>query len=181
MNKHLEHPLVLAFLFLVLMGGCGKCQKDDELTLVKTPYHGDDIRLDGYYYLMSSTSNSFNDTYFFYRDGTVLSCRGTPVGESPFLFMERLLKDPNISNDLQKYKSGWGVFRIEDNNIAIDRWYAQEGILPAGLLEGIVLNDTTFQITSLTRVKTGEVREKNDLYHFRAFSPKPDSTNVFIP
>ncbi len=164
---------------ILLFGGCDKLFKDDELTMTKTPYTGNELRIDGYYYQMSSVDGSFDDTYFLYRDGIVLSCGGTPLEESPFDFMERLLNGQNVT--YQKEKSGWGVFNIQDSTIAIERWYPLEGGLPAGLSEGVILNDTTFLITSLTRMKTGEVYERNDLYHFHAFSPKPDSTNTFIP
>ena len=181
MNRQFTIKLITAISAILFIGGCGKWQRDDELTLVKTPYVGEELRTDGYYYLMNSQNNTFIDTYFFYKDGTTLSCGGTPEGEPPFGFIEELLNDTSFNNSIKKTKAGWGVFKIKDNTIAFERWYAREGGLPAGLSEGFVLNDTTFQITSLTRVKTGEVHDKNDLYHFHAFSPKPDSTNNVIP
>jgi len=44
--------------------------------------------------------------------------------------------------------------------------------------EGIILNDTTFQITKYT--SGSNVSERNEVYHFREFHPKPDSTNKYI-
>jgi len=49
---------------------------------------------------------------------------------------------------------------------------------------GKILNDTTFVLTSVERsgkpwTKEEELYRKK--YHFRKFSPKPDSTNRFIP
>jgi hypothetical protein len=48
---------------------------------------------------------------------------------------------------------------------------------------GVILNDTTFQLTESYRLKKGEKTEYqilDEIYHFRQYSPKPDSTNDFI-
>ena len=169
--------VIVSLSVLLSLAGCGKLFKDDELTLAKQPYIGNELRLDGYYYLMSSVYDCFDDTYFFYRDGTALSCEGSPLYESPFNYMERLLDGYN-----NKYKTGWGVFKIEGDSISIERWWfaSESSGVRAGLMEGIILNDTTFQITSITWTGTETVYKKNDIYHFHAFTPKPDSTNQFI-
>jgi hypothetical protein len=46
--------------------------------------------------------------------------------------------------------------------------------------EGFILNDTTLQITRMYRVDGSDEHILNYTYHFRQFSPKPDSTNNFI-
>ena len=153
--------------------------KDEELTLVRKPYLGNELRIDGYYYHMSLNSNTFDDTYCFYRDGTVVWLSGTPPGVSPFVHMEEVLNYYNGGAPV--YKTDFGLFQINDSTIAINHWWPNEGYLPAYLLEGIILNDTTFLINSSTHVKTGEIREGHRVFHFQAFSPKPDSTNTYIP
>jgi len=49
--------------------------------------------------------------------------------------------------------------------------------------EGDIINDTTFVISVSYRMKKGkktEVKARNETYHFKQFSPQPDSTNNFI-
>ena len=74
------------------------------------------------------------------------------------------------------------MFLIEDNNIKFDRWYPSERPYQAFVREGVILNDTTFHITKSYRSNGNtEARVRDEIYHFRKFSPKPDSTNRFIP
>lgn len=53
--------------------------------------------------------------------------------------------------------------------------------MPAYLSIGEIQNDTTFVITKAIRPKTDETLVLNEVFHFRAFAPKPDSTNNVIP
>ena len=60
-------------------------------------------------------------------------------------------------------------------------WYSPSGGgTPAYVREGKILNDTTFHITTSYRSNGSERHEKDEVYHFRQFYPKPDSTNNFI-
>jgi hypothetical protein len=72
------------------------------------------------------------------------------------------------------------VFIIEDNVIKFERWYPSERPYNAFVREGVILKDTTFHITKSYRSNGTEKREKDEIYHFRKFSPKPDSTNVYV-
>ena len=181
--KHIILAFVTALMVVLFFGSCKKWFKDEELTLPKTPYLGNELRFDGYYYLMNPVCNAFQDTYFFYRDGTVLSCGGSNVEDSLFGYKDEKIRDIISHGYHQNHKSGWGVFIMEGDSIAIERWWfaTESPGLPVYLLKGVVLNDTTFHITSSTWPKTGHVSEKDDVYHFHTFSPKPDSTNIFIP
>ena len=79
-------------------------------------------------------------------------------------------------------KHDWGTFQINKDSIVFERWYPAE-VSKSYYRSGKILNDTTFVITESYRLRNGkkkEWREKNEVYHFKAFSPKPDSTNRFI-
>ena len=53
--------------------------------------------------------------------------------------------------------------------------------MPAYLKTGDIINDTTFVITEVERSKDGsERRTINEMYHYKHYSPKPDSTNNFV-
>jgi hypothetical protein len=87
-----------------------------------------------------------------------------------------------LYDNLRKDKVGWGVFLIKGNNIECEVWSTSVGGgLPVGRGEGIILNDTTFCIVKSINIRDGKEFPHNDIYHFRKFSPKPDSTNNFIP
>lgn len=171
--------ITITFIISWLMASCEKWPKDDALTLEKRICTDNSLRFDGYYYEMNAVSNSFSETYFLYRDGTILSFCGTPDNKPPFTFIEDLILSGEFS--YKNSKSLWGVFQIKDTSIIINRWFPGNGGLRAALLQGVILNDSTFKIISTTETTTGTVHHNNDLFHFHAFSPKPDSTNVFIP
>ena len=181
-NMYRQFRLTLILALVVLFaGGCKKWFEDDELTLSKKPYSGNELRIDGYYYLMHPACNGFSDTYFLYRDGTALSC-GAWVEDSLFDSYEENIRNVISHQYHQNHKTGWGVFHIEGDSIAIERWWfaSEQPRLPVYLLKGVILNDTTFHITYSTEPRTGHFSEKDEVYHFHTFSPKPDSTNIFI-
>lgn len=77
--------------------------------------------------------------------------------------------------------SKWGLFVIDNQTIKFERYYPSDDITRwTYIREGIILNDTTFLITTSYRSDGSDFSIKNEIYHFRQFSPKPDSTNNFI-
>ena len=180
MNRIMKTTVAIIFTLLSL-GGCDKWLKDDELTLVKEPYNGNELQLDGYYYHQWVNDTNHRNILFLYKNGMALvlpnavSTEELPEWEESF----------RNGEFYQKYKTDklfWGVFSIEDNSIIYEKWgINQGGGMPVGQFRGPILNDTSFQIISFLEHRTGNVHETNRLYHFKPFSPKPDSTNVFIP
>lgn len=86
----------------------------------------------------------------------------------------------SFAKDIKYY---WGRLIVEGSTIKFERWYPSSGgPLRVGVREGTILNDTTFHITESYRLQDGEkqdVKERDETYHFKALSPKPDSTNEF--
>lgn len=80
-------------------------------------------------------------------------------------------------------KIWWCVYKIiGDTGIQIECWYSTyEGPYKGAVRSGKILNNTTFHITESWRSDGSENRSKDEVYHFKALSPKPDSTNGFIP
>ena len=147
------------------------CCKDDELSLSRVPYTGNELRIDGYYY---NNIGSLN-VHFFYRNGIVRYGGG---GYKDFEEFEKCVRNSNIPGNSI---TDWGVFLINSSDIKFERWYSSSGGgAPAYIREGKILNDTSFHITVSYRSNGSERREIDELYHFREFSPKPDSTNNFI-
>jgi len=165
--------LILSMLFAQCTSG-----DDDLLSLTLTPYNGNQLRIDGYYYQIGYDGKTIFSPYFFYKNGILISPEG--MGNS-LEEMDSYIKKYYL--DCQSYKKDkldWGVFIVEGNIIKFGRWYPSERPLKAFIREGVILNDTTFQITKSYRSDSTEQRGKDEMYYFRSFSPKPDSTNVYI-
>ncbi len=146
---------------------CEKILKDDELTLKKESYYGDELRIDGYYH-QNSSNIEWTRIFFFYHNGIILES-----------YIEN--KTGNLEAVTNYSKSRYGIFNIYSNNIKFEKWYPSSGgPLPAYIRSGVIINDTTFIINKSIRPQTGEEKELDQTYHFRQFSPKPDSTNNFI-
>ena len=155
---------------------------DDVLSLPMQAYSGNQIKINGYYYL--GNSNSIYDSYFFYNNGILISGGGSPAKTASFVFIEGQFISPSYLKALKKDKSSWGLFLIDGGTIRFERWFCAEGFCKSYVREGKILNDTTFIVTQSYRMRNGQKTEigmKNETYRFRPFGPKPDSSNVFIP
>ena len=174
----MKRLLFMAFLGLTWSCKEGIFKDDDTLSIQRRPYVGNQLRIDGYYY------RSIDDrltVYFLYQNGTILYGSGFPIDEQKE--QEDKYKTTEWQSLVKKSKYRWGVFAIEGNIMQFERWYPSEPPLEAYVREGEILNDTTFTIIQSYRVVDGqktEVKEREETYHFKEFSPKPDSTNGFI-
>jgi len=168
--KTISLVLYVAF----LLSGCKGLSKDEELMLPKTNYDGDELKINGYYYTYSDNGGTI--VKFLFRNGIILAgyhCPTTDLSEVE----KKIVKDYDL---LQKDKSRWGVFVINGNTIQYSAWSTSVGGgLPTFKCMGIIEDDTTFRLTK-TINSDGKKFSENELYHFRQFSPKPDSTNNFI-
>jgi hypothetical protein len=166
-------PLV-ALAALCLLSGCDSdaLTGHDELSFEQRPYLGDELRMDGYYYSPYTTSEGTrHDVYFFYRNG-VARYNGSPLDLD------------NVGNNASFYgdaRHHWGLFHVDGDRIAFERWYPSSGThTRAFIRSGRILNDTTFVITESRRSNGEDPRQQEEAYHFRAFSPKPDSTSGYL-
>lgn len=149
---------------------------DDDLTLPKQDYTGNQLRVDGYYY--SITSNNNYQIFFYYRNGCVLEAG--VVEADNLAASEQSYMNGTFYNAVKNYKHDWGRFTIEGAMIKDELWKPNTGPLEAYTSEGQILNDTTFKMTKSWRsCKPKKVREFEETYHFKQLSPKPDSTNTF--
>lgn len=157
MNRHIKYLIMLAL--ILLLYSC----KDEELTLQKVPYTGNEIRTDGYYYsyYVNSTSHEYIVVFFLYKNGIILSA-GTYEKTDFDIFEKAMLVR---YGSLEKQKIGWGVFIVQDNKIEYEQWSTSVG-------GGLPVFRSFYDIENDTTLKNPAGR----MYHFRQFSPKPDST-----
>jgi hypothetical protein len=174
--------VLIIVLFLIVGLAFSKCKKmlpDDTLTLSKDNYQGSQLRIDGYYFYMSN--GQIINTFFFYKNGIILFGGGSPIGSGFIDIEEKVFLSSGWLAQISSHKTNWGLFLINEDNIQYEKWYPSSGGgLPAYIREGEILNDTTFHITVSYRSDGSSRSEKDETYHFKQFSPKPDSTNNFV-
>ncbi len=164
------------------INGCGYLfpPKDDALSITRTPYTGNDLRLDGYYYDTISISPVWISIYFFNRNGTLLW--GSTASDSTLPQLKEWFKNGFYYQSSLQYKSCWGVFIVNGTNITYEMWVnSGTGSFQAYKYSGQIINDTTFQIISSERVDGSDHSAENATFHYKHFSPKPDSVVSFIP
>ena len=169
--------LILIILQMLFTQCCSFLCDDDELSLPLIPYTGNELRIDGYYYQIGDDGKGFYDVYFFYKNGIILNLGG---GQNSLYELDEYVERCKQNKYVYSSKIGWGIFVIEGNNIKFERWYPKEKPYYAYVREGIILNDTTFHITKSYRSNGTNYSPEDEIYYFRKFSPKPDSTNNFI-
>jgi hypothetical protein len=164
------------------MGGCSKNERDktadDILSLNKTNYTGEQLKIDGYYYQLSE--GKIYRIQFFYRNGILSDFSG---GNNNFNEAADYIEA--VKSKIKNIKYSWGVFVIDGIGIKTEKWHPINAGAPykAFVRSGEILNDTTFKMTEMYRMQNGqktEVSAINEIYRFHEYSPKPDSTNCFV-
>jgi hypothetical protein len=82
---------------------------------------------------------------------------------------------------LYRDKNNWSIFRITGNIMEEEGWCPSGGgwlIVYRSFY--YIENDTTLRLFKSINSMQKQEFEYNDIYHFRQFSLKPDSTNNFI-
>ncbi|WP_133122085.1 hypothetical protein [Brumimicrobium salinarum] len=174
---------VVFIILIFLLIGCGKSLfKNDELSLEKMDYFGDELKISGYFYYKYPVDNTNHYAILFlYNNGVVL--HALTIKEEYLETREEEFKTGEFYSDIKNTIYCWGVYRVDENIFKFEKWYTSSGgPLKTYVREGTILNDTTFHITKSYRNQKGEkteVRPKDEIYHFKKFSPKPDSTNKY--
>ncbi len=171
-------------LFFIVLISCISCKKmntcnDKELTLKRTEYFGQELRIDGFYYGNFNTDaqgRSLYELFVFYENGILML-----PGNIEFSKMEEYITTITNSNQ-QNTKFVWGLFKIKGISISLEHWVPAQCTYPAVLRSGKILNDTSFVLKRMVRRDIHGTTETdiNQEFHFRQFDIKPDSTNNFI-
>ncbi|MBO7478821.1 MAG: hypothetical protein J6U04_12925 [Salinivirgaceae bacterium] len=175
--------ILSAIVSAVVFSSCKKLFEDEELSMERVDYTGTELRTDGYYYYMLQVEhNGIQEKrvfpIFLYRNGVSLSaassfdCSEIEQKENEFI-------NGKLYHTINGYKILWSVFTISGKSIEFEGWDDLGGAhLYTKKVYGKILNDTTFHIYQ--EHIDGIDKECDRTYHFKQFSPKPDSTNRFI-
>jgi|WetSurMetagenome_2_1015567.scaffolds.fasta_scaffold565402_1 hypothetical protein len=161
----------IAFLFLL---SCKGSCLDDEFTIDQTNYSGDELRIDGYFY----TGNGENTAvYILSQNGVIFfGCSGYTQEKFEELFRGKKFVESQKNNPLV-----WGLYKILNDTISYEYNVSYGG--PGSYVykvSGLIKNDTTIHEFIRMRSNGTEKEEVDCTYHFKHFSPKPDSTNNFF-
>ena len=180
----------ICLLFFVLcLCSCKKIFQDEEFSLKCVPYTCSKLRIDGYYYQkrhgIEDDNRKFIEYYIFYSNG--VSTKGSRETEN-ISDVENSIATRSDNKYLPNNLYVWGPFSIHENKMRM-QYYEISDYLSKRVLElsCTILNDTTFSLDKIHLVGTGKDVTNNYTfitigeYHFKQFSPKPDSTNNFIP
>lgn len=169
--------VALSVILILTISSCKRIFEDEELSMKRTDYTGDELRTDGYYYWKSlnpEENQQYNaEMKILYRNGVFIT--STRFGFTIMEKKENDFKNGEFYSFVKEYKTQWGVYKISNNTICFEGWeYNSPGGKITYTEKGEILNDTTF------RIYDGKDKEHDWIYHFKQFSPKPDSTNNFI-
>jgi hypothetical protein len=166
-------------LFVLLCFACtGREDESEKLTFEKQLNNTRKLRLAGLYLRGDPDLDSLNfNVYFLYEDGKILYF-GSLDGAT---YNSETLTDRTLIEKIKKNIVSWGLYTIGGDTISFEKWHHSGGPPKITYIrKGKILNDSTFIITSSERPNGEERTQLNEVYHFRKFHPKPDSTNDFI-
>jgi hypothetical protein len=201
--------LVTSIIIVCCLLSCGLfSSKDESFSFPRTPYNGNEFRIDGYYYeTVTSSSNNMpvilSRILFFYRNGIVMSGGLPSLSELPET--EESFRNGQYYATYKGDQLYWGIFKIDGTIITRERWSNPNGTYLAyryyaEILNQCgkenqrknefcnylryyaeILNDTTIRFTASEHVDGKDHKALDNTYHFKQFSPKPDSVVSFIP
>ena len=148
---------------------------DDKCTLQLRNFEGDNLRIDGFYYEDVSEYDENAELFILYENGVVMVPGSIKLSEAENR-VEKLI-DNNPRRDVIDM---WGLFEVEDSMISLEYYLPSMYGHHTYLMRGIILNDTTFQMTEGRWSVDSKEESINHLYRFRKTEAKPDSTNKFF-
>ena len=171
--------LVVLMFFAMNLLFCS-CEKErQELSMAKTPYTGNELRIDGYYF-SNQVFTDYIGIAVFYRNGICINVFTQIESHDTISFIENeILLNEGLMSNFWNTPNHIGVFLINKESIEFETWEAGRDIITFSNF-GEILNDTTFLITKQVNNQSGATEAMSLTYRFRQFSPKPDSTNIFI-
>lgn len=175
----------LSFVFVLLLVSSCFCESlwerifpDDKTTLEQGKYEGENLRIDGFYCYDSKEDDDYTQIFVLYRNGVIMGPCGTKdsnVEDEYYELIEE--KDQGYFVDIIDW---WGLFEIEDSIIRLEYYLPSMYSHHTYLMQGTILNDTTFHMTKGKQSDKSNYETIDYLYRFHKADAKPDSTNKFF-
>ena len=169
--------LVVFCILSLVMIGCSKIVAD--LGMQRKPYLGTDLKIDGYYYSDSPIWDKTIAVTIFYRNGTSILIF-INVEQDIFQSIEKkFLYNQEVLSKIKNEPYGIGVFTINNNSLEMENFIGR-GFKHTYKSYYEIINDSTFIMKRFIGIEGSETSH-NLKFRFKKFSPKPDSTSVYIP
>lgn len=176
--------IIVSLLFLGILASCTTMVP---LSITKTNQIEKYLKIDGYYvsfdnYSPTCKSNEGVTIKFIFSNGVMLDPAGTCKTELEekinFMVTDSFHKSVN---NMHGDATFWGVVQINGDSIILEQWDPSNGgDLKTIKSYGKILNDTSFLLTSFYNNYYNKWGKRNELFTFRKFVPRPDSTNQFV-
>ena len=168
---------ILLFFVIAILSSCKRilnCEEKEKYTFSKTTYSGNLLKTNGYFY-----NNTFS-IIIIYLNGVLIDDKRSNYSNT--LDIENDMTSGTyyrkIKNDIYR----WEIFYINNHQIKSEGFSSKSGItcMYQVISTYELINDSTLLLTNEINLDGSESKLKNDTFHFKQFSPKPDSTNSFI-
>ena len=161
------------------------CCKNSKLSIDRENYDSgiSPLRLDGFYYekntFLDPQGTEWVTIYFLYNNGVLLNQSGIKLNKPS----HDIDIKPSSKASRKSTVLDWGIFNIQNNTVLeFEKWEPSSGGgAKTNIYTAEILNDSTFVVKQVFSHYNNETYTVQDTFHFMPFSPKPDSTNVFIP
>jgi hypothetical protein len=157
-----KHKIFFLLIVTTLNCSCLSFFEDEKFTLTKTAYSGNELKIDGYFYIVYASKDSVNPRNtgitFLYNNGIALTSR---LSQLSFLNNS---ENGEFNNYVQNNPNVWALYSIENDNIKIEAFKPMGGIgTPMYIKEGKILNDTTFHLVrEYASYNTKDTRELDE-------------------
>ena len=170
---------ILTIALLALMG----CRMEDDvyqnLDMPRRPYTGKELRTDGYYFSGYIHKNKMG-TLMLFRNGVCMFTYFNNMYDELNLYVENHIWGSSTYVDkVRNTPDNIGVFSVSGNVLEFQLLLHGGGTRTKNYT-GEILNDTTLRLKRSRYNLGGTVEDIDELYYFKPFSHKPDSTSSFI-
>jgi hypothetical protein len=159
------------------------CKSNKNLFMPTEVNNSNKLRLNGYYYEISSTDFKLVSWFYLYENGVLYRC-GTIDFEKdenlePILDSIVKLKFSKSNKSFASF-SFWGKYKVYNDSIYLLRQGPGQD-KPQFNIYGKILNDSTFETTKSNQVGKKRINQYPPVvYRFRESFSKPDSLNKFF-
>jgi len=168
--------MILGFL---LIAGCRfYVGEDDKISSGCKAMTSEKFSINGYYYEGKLAEGEIIDVFFFYENGVVMNFGALKIED--IQTYEMAFGDEKLALIRQQKKTFWGVYRVDDDSISFENLYPSSGPWISFTRIGNISDDSTFVVSKVEQTSDKSSEQVNEVYHFKKFSPKPDSVNVFV-
>lgn len=170
---------ILTIALLALMSCCNQDDVYQNLDMSRQPYTGKELRTDGYYYSGYVHRNKIGTLMLFRNGVCMFTYFGNRYDELNLYIENHIWGSSAYVDKMRNTPDNIGVFSVSGHVLEFQVFWQGGGTATRSCM-GEILNDTTLRLKRWRYNLDGTVEDIDELYYFKPFSHKPDSTSSFI-